>query len=198
MNLLTNRNDWKKLRNLYLRCQREKLKKLHKPAASLAIPAHSINFYGARQEQEAREAEEEIEERARQEKRQKLLESRPSFSYIPGMIVKISFQVPCPDINKFKKEMRQNPDVCYVDIQEGSSIAYVRTASMKCSEEFIKNVGTPEMICCKLTGTYETLYWEKITIDRANKLTKNINVDSSHTNEGNHTAVGPKHVRFTE
>lgn len=115
------------------------------------------------------------------------------------MIVKISFQTPCPDVNKFKKEMRQNPDVCYVDIQEGSSIAYVRTASMKCSEQFIKNVSTPEMICCKLTGTYETLYWEKITIDRANKLTKNINaVENKETKKKVLDVVVPKHVRFTE
>lgn len=196
--IILNRKDWKKLRNQYLKCQRDKLKKNNKPSTSATLanlPSHSINFYGALQE--AKETEPAKEERLKLEKRQKFMDSRPSFSYAPGMIVKISFQSPCVDIKEFKKDMRQYPYVQYVDIQEGSTVAHVRTTSLKFSEELMKSVGTAEIICTKLTGTLEANYWEKIITDRSNKLTKNIKVDKKKT-EASHTEVGPRHVRFSE
>lgn len=172
------------------------MKKFNKPAAptaNIALPApHSINFYGALQE--ARETQEEYEERMKLEKRQILLDNRPSFSYTPGMIVKIDFLTPCPDIKEFKKDMRQYPYVKYVDIEEGCSSGYVRTTSTHTSEDLIKELGTSEILCSKLNGTFEALYWEKIVMDRSQKLTNTIPV----RNEPTHTAVGPKHVRFTE
>lgn len=179
-----------------MKCQRDKLKKINKrstAAVTLALPSHSINFYGALQE--SKETQADKEERLRLEKRQKLLDTRPSFSYAPGMIVKVAFQSPCVDVKEFKKDMRQYPYVKYVDIQEGGAIAYIRTTSLKFSEELMKNVGTAEIICTKLTGTLEANYWEKIIIDRSNKLTKNIKVDK-RKKEATHTAVAPKHVRF--
>lgn len=178
-----------------MKCQRDKLKKINKRSKSVTItlPTHSINFYGALQE--SKETLAAREERLRLERRQKLLDTRPSFSYAPGMIVKVAFQSPCADVKEFKNDMRQYPYVQYVDIQEGGAIAYIRTTSMKFSEELIKNVGTAEIICTKLTGTLEANYWEKIIVDRSNKLTKNIKVDK-RKKEATHTAVAPKHVRF--
>lgn len=201
------------------------MKKLNKPtnpnnpstsscAASMGLPPHSINFYGALQE--AGGTLEEEDARLKEEKLKKLLITRPSFSYTPGMIVKVKFLVPCQDIKEFKKDMRQYPDVQYVDITEGNPIAFVRLNTLQGTEDLIEAVGTSDIICSKLAGTYEALYWEKIIIDRSNKLSKTIGTEN--TTETTTTAptaptappappapptgptapTGPKHVRFSE
>lgn len=102
---------------------------------------------------------------------------KPLFEFEPGVIVKVNFDSPCVDVPDFKAEMRQYPCVQYVDLREGQTAAYVRVDNARSAPTIIKQCAPNR--CQILTGEPEMAYWNKITHDREQKLTKVVRVRRS-------------------
>lgn len=102
------------------------------------------------------------------------LAKKPLFEYEPGVIVKVNFDGPCVDVVDFKSEMKQYSCVRYVDLREGQTAAYVRVDNSRSAPTIIKQCAPNR--CQILTGEPEKAYWNKINIDREQKLTKVVRV----------------------
>lgn len=203
---ITTKLEWKRLRNKYLNHQREQIKELKKQLwadrkpARLAQPPplkekkiiknpRNINFYGAIKESKD---EEDITEVA---PINMLLDKKPLFSYEPGIIVKVHFDEPCVDVKDFKMDMRQHQFVKYIDVKEGDSAAFVRVDNARSAPTLIKHCAPHK--CQILTGANEETYWEKINVDRQQKLTKSLKIKPKRGREKINKMLA-SHVRFDD
>lgn len=203
---ITTKLEWKRLRNKYLNHQREQIKELkkqlwadRKPARPVQPPPlkekkiiknpRNINFYGAIKESKE---EEDITEVA---PINVLLEKKPLFSYEPGIIVKVHFDEPCVDVKDFKMDMRQHQFVKYIDVKEGDLAAFVRVDSARSAPTLIKHCAPHK--CQILTGANEESYWEKINVDRQQKLTKSLKIKPKRGREKINKMLA-SHVRFDD
>lgn len=102
------------------------------------------------------------------------LVKKPLFQFEPGIIVKVHFDYPCVSVADFKAEMKQYSCVRYVDLREGQTSAYVRVDNPRSAPTIIKQCAPNR--CQILTGEPEMAYWNKINLDREQKLNKTVRV----------------------
>lgn len=165
-----------------------KSKKFASPPPPKRICTRNINFYGARDEQNANTYECSIidENKTNSDKTtesenndKKKFAKDLQFEFEPGLIVKVNFEAPCTDIVDFKGEMKQYPFVQYTDIKEGQSFAFVRVDAPRSAPVLIKHCAPNR--CQILTGEIETQYWAKIAKDREQKLSKAVKVPKNRS-----------------
>lgn len=203
---ITTKLEWKRLRNKYLNHQREQIKELKKQMWAERKPARpfqpaplkekkiiknprNINFYGAIKDSKE---EEDITEVA---PINVMLDKKPLFTYEPGIIVKVHFVEPCVDVKDFKMDMRQHQFVKYIDVKEGDLAAFVRVDSARSAPTLIKHCAPHK--CQILTGVNEESYWEKINVDRQQKLTKSLKIKPKRGREKINKMIA-SHVRFED
>lgn len=139
------------------------------------------------------------------------INKKPLFEFEAGIIVRVNFDVPCVNVADFKAEMRQYTCVRYVDLRESQTSAYVRVDNPRSAPTIIKQCAPNR--CQILTGDSERAYWEKIGIDREQKLSKTVRVKKSRgrdklvaaanamLNAGGSSKIGfniGTHIRFDE
>ncbi|XP_002044652.2 la-related protein 7 [Drosophila sechellia] len=149
-----------------------------------AVHKMNMNFYGAGGVESAK-SEEPSQERT------------PLFKYEPGLIVECSLLEPCTNIKEFKADMRQYPDIKYVDIKEGEQVALLRLGTPAAAEELVRQGNCPERQLKVLSGQQETLYWRKIEQDREAKLSKKVRVQQKRGREKVGKMLG-KHIKFDD
>jgi len=149
-----------------------------------AVHKMNMNFYGAGGV-ESTKSEEPSQERT------------PLFKYEPGLIVECSLLEPCTNVKEFKADMRQYPDIKYVDIKEGDQVAQLRMATPSAAEELLRQVNCAERQLKVLSGQQETLYWRKIEQDREAKLSKKVRVQQKRGREKVSKLLA-KHIKFDE
>ncbi|XP_016948773.1 la-related protein 7 [Drosophila biarmipes] len=149
-----------------------------------AVHKMNMNFYGAGGV-ESTKSEEPSHERT------------PLFKYEPGLIVECSLLEPCTNVKEFKADMRQYPDIKYVDIKEGDVVAQLRVATPSAAEELVRQVSCAERQLKVLSGQQETLYWRKIEQDREAKLSKKVRVQQKRGREKVSKLLA-KHIKFDE
>ncbi|XP_054260397.1 la-related protein 7 [Macrosteles quadrilineatus] len=84
--------------------------------------------------------------------------------YKPGTIIKVNLAEPIINITTAKSEFRIHPDICYVDVKEGSSCVYLRTTSPEFATSLLQTKHWPNMEL--IQGEEEIAYWDKIKSDR--------------------------------
>ncbi|KAH8280705.1 hypothetical protein KR054_003127 [Drosophila jambulina] len=149
-----------------------------------AVHKMNMNFYGAGGV-DATKSEEPSQERT------------PLFKYEPGLIVECTLLEPCTNVKEFKADMRQYPDIKYVDIKEGDQVAQLRMATPVAAEELVRQVSCAERQLKVLRGQPETLYWRKIEQDREAKLSKKVRVQQKRGREKISKMLA-KHIKFDD
>ncbi|XP_017064050.1 la-related protein 7 [Drosophila eugracilis] len=149
-----------------------------------AVHKMNMNFYGAGGV-ESTKSEEPSQERT------------PLFKYEPGLIVECSLLEPCTNVKEFKADMRQYPDIKYVDIKEGDQVAQLRLATPGAAEELLRQVNCAERQLKVLSGQQEALYWRKIEQDREAKLSKKVRVQQKRGREKVSKLLA-KHIKFDD
>ncbi|XP_014213591.1 la-related protein 7 [Copidosoma floridanum] len=155
------KRDWKKLRNKYLNLQRTKMKQLKQHLWKV-----KWNQWGDRVKVEKMETH--VEETESVNPASKL-------EFSPGLIVKAELNEPCIDPKSFKAELKStNNNIKYVDIKNGSNVAYIRCDSAEAATLLSETASQDSTKNFKLlTGEEETCYWNQIKRDREDKCTKN-------------------------
>ncbi|KAH8362080.1 hypothetical protein KR200_002173 [Drosophila serrata] len=149
-----------------------------------AVHKMNMNFYGAGGV-DSTKSEEPSQERT------------PLFKYEPGLIVECTLLEPCTNVKEFKADMRQYPDIKYVDIKEGDQVAQLRLATPVAAEELVRQVSCAERQLKVLRGQPEALYWRKIEQDREAKLSKKVRVQQKRGREKISTLLA-KHIKFDD
>ncbi|XP_054001194.1 la-related protein 7 [Hylaeus anthracinus] len=184
------KRDWKYLRNKYLELQKSKMKQLKQHLRKTRWNRWS-NYDKSRLEKEENE---ETEKMSIQDS-----ESTSRFSFSPGVIIKIQMDKPCTDPKDFKLELKRNTFVKYVDVKEGSFLAYVRFETADAAQMFVQK-SNEENHMTILDGEEEKLYWDKISCDREEKLSKTIKTKQRGRNKLLKKAEKElgKHIKFDE
>ncbi|KOC60892.1 La-related protein 7 [Habropoda laboriosa] len=115
------KKDWKYLRNKYLELQRSKMKQLKQHLRKTRWNQWS-NY-----------------EKNKPEKEENDEKDNPTtcrFSFTPGVIVKIEMDKPCTDPKGFKIELKANSFVKYIDVEDGSCLAYIRCDTNENAQTF--------------------------------------------------------------
>lgn len=188
--------EWKRLRNKYLNEQHQQ-RKLFKqqfksnkqvpptqPLKKIVQNPRKINFYNANKE----DGKEVISNKIQSIK-------TPLFTFAAGVIVKIFFDEPCADIADFKRDLRAQSFVKYVDIDEAETAAFVRVDESRSAPTLIKHCAPNR--CQILTGDNESDYWKKMEVDWKNKISKNVKVAKKRGRDKLAKVVA-SHVRFDE
>lgn len=149
-----------------------------------AVHKMNMNFYGAGGG-ETTKSEEPSQERT------------PLFKYEPGLIVECALLEPCTSVKEFKADMRQYPEIKYVDIKEGDQVAQLRLATPQGAEELVRQLNCAERQLTILRGQAEALYWRKIEQDREAKLSKKVRVQQKRGREKVSKLLG-KHIKFDD
>ncbi|KAH8327444.1 la-related protein 7 [Drosophila kikkawai] len=149
-----------------------------------AVHKMNMNFYGAGGV-DSTKSEEPSQERT------------PLFKYEPGLIVECTLLEPCTNVKEFKADMRQYPDIKYVDIKESDQVALLRLATPLAAEELVRQVSCAERQLKVLRGQPETLYWRKIEQDREAKLSKKVRVQQKRGREKISKMLA-KHIKFDD
>ncbi|KAH8330025.1 hypothetical protein KR074_007242, partial [Drosophila pseudoananassae] len=144
----------------------------------------NMNFYGAGGG-ETTKSEEPSQERT------------PLFKYEPGLIVECALLEPCTSVKEFKADMRQYPEIKYVDIKEGEQVAQLRLSTPQGAEELVRQLNCAERQLKILRGQAEALYWRKIEQDRETKLSKKVRVQQKRGREKVSKLLG-KHIKFDD
>ncbi|XP_076663513.1 la related protein 7 [Andrena cerasifolii] len=184
------KKDWKHLRNKYLELQRSKMKQLKQHLWKTRWNQRS-NYERNRPEKEGND---EKEKTCKEEKT-----STVRFSFVPGVIVKVEMDKPCSDPKGLKVELKMNSSVKYIDIKEGSSLAYVRCDTAEAAQTFAQK-SDEERHMTLLDGDEEKAYWGKIERDREEKLGKKVRPKQRGRNKllkKAETVLG-KHIKFDE
>ena len=184
------KKDWKYLRNKYLELQRSKMKQLKQHLWKTRWNQRS-NYERNRPEKEGND---EKEKTCKEEKT-----STVRFSFVPGVIVKVEMDKPCSDPKGLKVELKMNNSVKYIDIKEGSSLAYVRCDTAEAAQTFAQK-SDEERHMTLLEGEEEKAYWGKIERDREEKLGKKVRPKQRGRNKLLKKAekVLGKHIKFDE
>lgn len=188
--------EWKRLRNKYLNEQRQQ-RKLFKQTfkSTKQVPAaqplkkivqnpRKINFYNANKE----DGKEIVNNKIQSIK-------TPLFTFAAGVIVKVFFDEPCPDIAAFKCDLRAQSYVKYVDIDEAQTAAFVRVDESRSATHCIKHCAPNR--CQILTGDNESDYWRKMEVDWKNKISKNVKVATKRGRDKLAKVIAT-HVRFDD
>lgn len=188
--------EWKRLRNQYLNEQHQQ-RKLFKqqwksnkqvpptqPLKKIVQNPRKINFYNANKEDGKEVVHNKIESI-----------KTPLFTFAPGVIVKVFFDEPCADIADFKRELRAQSFVKYIDIEESETAAFVRVDESRSAPTLIKHCAPNR--CQILTGDNESDYWRKMEVDWKNKISKNVKVAKKRGRDKLAKVVA-SHVRFDE
>lgn len=184
------KRDWKHLRNKYLELQRSKMKQLKQHLKKTRWNQWS-NYERNKFEKEEND---EKEKTAKDENA-----SANRFSFAPGVIVKIEMQKPCTDPKSFKMELRGNSSVKYIDVQEGSYDAYVRCDTTEAAQALAQK-STDERHMTVLQDKEETMYWQKISQDREEKINNKVRIKQRGRNKLLKKAEKElgKHIKFDE
>ncbi|KAG4075124.1 hypothetical protein HA402_004163 [Bradysia odoriphaga] len=188
--------EWKKLRNKYLNEQHQQ-RKLFKqtfkstkqlppaqPLKKIVQNPRKINFYNANKE----DGKEVINSKIQSIK-------TPLFTFAAGVIVKVFFDEPCPDIAEFKRDLRAQSYVKYIDIDEAQTAAVVRVDESRSAPTLIKHCAPKR--CQILTGDNESDYWRKMEVDWKNKISKNVKVATKRGRDKLAKVIAT-HIRFDE
>lgn len=188
--------EWKRLRNKYLNEQHQQRKLLKQqfksnkqvpptqPMKKIVQNPRKINFYNANKEDGKEVTTNKIQSI-----------KTPLFTFAAGVIVKVFFDEPCADIADFKRDLRAQPYVKYVDIEESQAAAFVRVDSSRSAPTLIKHCAPN--LCQILTGDNESDYWRKMEADWKNKISKNVKVAAKRGRDKLAKVVAT-HVRFDE
>ncbi|KAJ6643573.1 La-related protein 7 [Pseudolycoriella hygida] len=188
--------EWKRLRNKYLNeqhQQRKLLKQMFKsnkqppptqPLKKIVQNPRKINFYNANKEDGREIINNKIESI-----------KTPLFTFTPGVIVKVFFDEPCADVAEFKRDLRAQSYVKYVDIEEPLIAAFVRVDEARSAPTLIKHCAPNR--CQILTGDNESDYWRKMELDWKNKISKSVKVARKRGRDKLAKVVAT-HVRFEE
>ncbi|XP_033246951.1 la-related protein 7-like [Drosophila miranda] len=160
------------------------------PKRRKAVHKMNMNFYGAG-------GGETDDSRSAVRTEDPSQERTPLFKYEPGLIVECTLHEPCTNIKEFKTDMRQYPDIKYVDIKEGDQAATLRMATPTAAEELVRQLSCAERQLKVLDGQAETQYWRKIEQDREAKLTKKVRVQQKRGRE-KVSKVLAKHTKFDD
>ncbi|KAJ8675774.1 hypothetical protein QAD02_011560 [Eretmocerus hayati] len=148
------KRDWKKLRNKYLDLQKLKMKQLKQHMRNARW-----NQWGDRYKHENDHDENAIKKENPASK----------LEFTPGVIVKIELKEACVNPKEFKAELKSNSNVKYIDVKEGSNVAFVRCDSSD-SATALAQKPCEEKSFKILSGDEEKLYWDKILQDRQEKI----------------------------
>ncbi|XP_076278198.1 la related protein 7 [Lasioglossum baleicum] len=159
------KKEWKHLRNKYLELQRSKMKQLKQHLRKTRWNQWSNYEKNKPEKEEANEKE--------KTNKQDNTTTSCRFSFTPGVIVKIEMDKPCSDPKGFKMELKSNNLVKYIDVSEGSFIAFVRCDTTEGAQTFAQK-SDEERHMTILEGKEERDYWDKISHDREEKLGKKI------------------------
>nr|XP_033338486.1 la-related protein 7 [Megalopta genalis]XP_033338487.1 la-related protein 7 [Megalopta genalis]XP_033338488.1 la-related protein 7 [Megalopta genalis] len=159
------KKEWKYLRNKYLELQKSKMKQLKQ---HLRKPRWN---QWSNHEKNKPEKDEATEKEKTNNKQENTVNNTRSPSFTPGVIVKIEMNKPCTDTKGFKMELKGNSSVKYIDINEGSFIAFVRCDTSEAAQSFAQK-SNEERHMTILKGEDEQDYWNKISLDREEKLGK--------------------------
>ncbi|XP_076249186.1 la related protein 7 [Calliopsis andreniformis] len=184
------KKDWKHLRNKYLELQRSKMKQLKQHLRKTKWNQWS-NYEKNKTEKEEND---EKEKTTKQDSA-----NVPRFSFVPGVIVKIEMDKPCSDPKGLKMELKGNNSVKYIDVDEGSFVAYVRCDTAEAAQTFAQR-SDEEKHMTILEGEEEKMYWNKISEDREKKLGNKIRPKQRGRNKLLKKAekVLGKHIKFDE
>ncbi|EDW82415.1 uncharacterized protein Dwil_GK25140 [Drosophila willistoni] len=122
----------------------------------------------------------------------------PLFKYEPGLIIELSLLEPCANVKEFKADMRQYPQIKYVDIKEGDQLAHLRLETPNAAEDLIHQLNCAERQLKVLRGQAEQQYWRKIEQDREAKLTKKVRVQQKRGREKVSAKLLAKHIKFDD
>ncbi|XP_078050374.1 la related protein 7 [Augochlora pura] len=159
------KKEWKYLRNKYLELQKSKMKQLKQ---HLRKPRWNQwpNY-----EKNKPEKEETIEKEKTNKQDNAANTCRLPFT--EGVIVRIEMDKPCTDPKGFKMELKSNSAVKYIDVNEGSFVAFVRCDTAEAAQSFAQK-SDEERHMTILKDKEEQDYWNKISLDREEKLGKKI------------------------
>ncbi|CAL7952130.1 unnamed protein product [Xylocopa violacea] len=182
------KKDWKHLRNKYLELQRNKMKQLKQHLRNARWNQWS-NYWKNKFDKE------ENDEKDKTNKQDTTSTCR--FSFTPGVIVKIEMDKPCTDPKAFKMDIKNNSSVKYIDVDDGSYLAYVRCDTNEAAQTFIQK-SNEERLMTILEGEEEKMYWDKILSDREEKLNKKVKVKQRGRNKLLKKAEKElgKHIKF--
>lgn len=183
------KKDWKYLRNKYLELQRNKMKQLKQHLKKARWNQWS-NYEKNRTEKEESEEKEKVS---------KENVTTRSFSFIPGVIVKVEMNQPCTDPKGFKMELKGNSAIKYIDVEEGSFLAYIRCDTPEAAVSLAQK-SDDEKHMTVLQDKEERMYWDKIKQDRADKLGKKVRVKQRGRDKLLKKAEKElgKHIKFDE
>ncbi|XP_031827273.1 la related protein 7 [Nomia melanderi] len=184
------KKEWKHLRNKYLELQRSKMKQLKQHLRKTRWNQWS-NYEKNKPEKE------ETNEKEKTNKQDNASACR--FSFIPGVIVKIEMEKPCTDPKLLKMELKGSNSVKYIDITEGSFLAFVRCDTPEGARALAQK-SDEERHMTILEGEEEQVYWDKILHDREEKLGKKIRPKQRGRNKLLKKAEKElgKHIKFDE
>ncbi|XP_014616882.1 PREDICTED: la-related protein 7 [Polistes canadensis] len=159
------KKHWKHLRNKYLELQRSKMKQLKQHLKKTRDQWNNFD--------KTKSDKEEIEEKEKISNIDKT--TMRSFSFTPGVIVKIKLDEPCTDARSLKAELKGNNSIKYIDVSEGASEVYVRCDTPESAQSFVQK-SNKENNMVVLKDDDERIYWDKILQDREEKLGKKVRV----------------------
>ncbi|XP_043505178.1 la-related protein 7-like isoform X2 [Polistes fuscatus] len=157
------KKHWKHLRNKYLELQRSKMKQLKQHLKKTRDQWNNFD--------KTKSDKEEIEEKEKISNINKT--TMRSFSFTPGVIVKIKLDEPCTDARSLKAELKGNNSIKYIDVSEGASEVYVRCDTPESAQSFVQK-SNKENNMVILKDEDESIYWDKISQDRKEKLGKKV------------------------
>ncbi|XP_043470915.1 la-related protein 7 [Leptopilina heterotoma] len=183
------KKEWKRLRNKYLDMQKAKMQQLKQHLKRA--------MWNQWQNVERNKTEKEEMNKKTTEKK-----DAPRFSFSPGLIVQIEMESPCSDPQNFKMEIKgssSSSSIKYVDIREGSNIAFVRFDSSESAKSFTQKTRDDRTMTI-LEGDEEKSYWDKMTSDRKDKIENNIRVKQRGRDKLLKKAEKElgKHIKFDE
>ncbi|XP_012263610.2 la-related protein 7 [Athalia rosae] len=189
------KKDWKILRNKYLDLQRSKMKSL-KAHLKRARWNQWNNYEKFRESDKCKVVKEENIENRDEPKTQK---SAERFTFTPGVIVRVELDEPCTDTKSFKMELKRNPNIKYIDIIDGASLAFLRCDTREAAKALVLQ-SNEERSMSILQDTEEAEYWKKMSRDREEKLGNKVRVKQRGRDKLLKKAEKElgKHIKFDE
>jgi len=168
------KSDWKRLRNRYLDLQRHKMSQLKQHLRKAEVERGGIMTKNGWYHNKTGQNNTLYDKTKHENDNGKLNEEENSYgrvNYSPGIIVKIEMDEPCTDLQSFKRELKDNNSVKYIDVTADSCEAYVRCDTADAAQTFVQKSYEGRRLTV-LEDDEEKLYWDKISKDRMEKLGK--------------------------
>ena len=122
---MSNRKDWKRLRNKYLTMQR----KCHKQKI-MSLRNQQTEYHQKRcTEQQVEPMVEETEDKE---------DPAPMDPLLSGVIVKIILEEPVSDAKRFKGQVRSRPEVQYIEAEDFAQVAFVRCTDADAAKRLVE------------------------------------------------------------